>query len=133
MENLKELCAVFLPKDTLTHFDITDVSVEDDEIHINITEKNNPPEHKEKLNARGFKTITVSDFPIRGKKAVLTYHRRYWQTEQTKKLITSDIPLVHTGTKLEQDFAEILKKSGGDNPDFLGEYRDFIPTPGKRI
>jgi len=133
MENLKELCTIFLPKNTLTHFDITDVSIEDDEIHINITEKNNPPEHKEKLKARGFKTITVADFPIRGKKAVLTYHRRYWETQKTKKLITSDIPLVHTGTKLEQDFAEILKKCGGDNPDFLGEYSDFIPTPHKRV
>ena len=133
MENLKELCSVFLPKDTLIHFDITDVRVEDDEILINITEKNNPPEHKEKLKARGFKTITVSDFPIRGKKAVLTYHRRYWETEETKKLVTSDIPLIHTGTKLEQDFAEILKKYGGNNTDFLGEYSDFIQTPDKRI
>jgi len=133
MENLKELCSVFLPKNTLSHFDITDVSVEDDEIHINLTEKNNPPAHKEKLKAKGFKTITVSDFPIRGKSAVLTYHRRYWQADGEKDLITSDIPLVHNGTKLEQDFAEILKKSGGDNPDFLGEYRDFIPTPDKRV
>jgi hypothetical protein len=133
MESLQELCALFLPKDTLTHFNITNISVEDDEIHINLTEKNNPPAHTEKLKARGFKTITVSDFPIRGKKAVLTYHRRYWETEKTKKLVTSDIPLVHTGTKLEQDFAEILKKSGGDDPNFLGEYSDFIPTSGKGI
>lgn len=128
MENLKELCSVFLPRDTLKNFDITDVSTDDDKIHINLTEKNNPPTHTEKLRARGFKTITVSDFPIRGKRAVLTYHRRYWETEKTKKLITSDIPLVHTGTKLERDFAEVLKKIGGDNSDFLGEYRDFIPT-----
>lgn len=133
MENLKELCSVFLPRNTLTYFDITDVSIDDDEININLTEKNNPPPHKEKLKARGFKTITVSDFPIRGKSAVLTYHRRYWETEQTKKLVTSDIPLVHTGTKLERDFAEVLKKIGGDDSDFLGEYRDFIPTQNKGI
>jgi len=133
MESLKELCSIFLPKDTLIHFDITDVSVEDDEIHINLTEKNHPPDHKEKLKARGFKTITVSDFPIRGKRAVLTYHRRYWETDRTKNLITSDIPLVHTGTKLEQDFAEILKKRGGDDPNFLGEYRNFIPTQDKGV
>ncbi len=133
MENLKELCSVFLPKETLTYFNITDISTDGDEIHINITEKNNPPRHKKKLKAKGFKTIVVSDFPIRGKKAVLTYHRRYWQADGEKELITSDIPLVHTGTKLEQDFAEILKKTGGDNPDVLGEYRDFIPTRDERV
>lgn len=124
---------MFLPKDTLTYFDVTDVSADDDEIRINLTEKNNPPRHRKKLKAKGFKTVVVSDFPIRGKKAVLTYHRRYWQADGEKEFITSDIPLVHTGTKLERDFAEVLKKIGGDYPDILGEYSDFIPTPRERI
>jgi len=110
MENILALCSALLPKDTLTYFDITDVSSEGDEMYINLTEKNSPPSHQEKLRARGFKSITVSDFPIRGKRVLLTYHRRYWETEQSKQLITSDLPLVHTGTKLERDFAEVLKK-----------------------
>jgi len=128
MKNIKELCSIFLPKDTLKYFEITNIDVTDDEVNITLTEKNNPPKHKEKLKARGFKTIIVSDFPIRDKKATLTYHRRYWEAENSKKLITSDIPLVHTGTKLEKDFAKVLKKIGGNNPDFLGEYSDFIQT-----
>ena len=134
MNNLEELCAVFLPKDTLTNFDITNVDTTNkDEIHITLTEKNKPPKHKQKLKAKGFKTIIVSDFPIRGTRAILTYNRRYWKAPGHKERITSDIPLVHTGTKLEQDFAEILKKRGGDDPDFLGEYSTFIPTSTKRI
>jgi hypothetical protein len=133
VENLKELCSLFLPKNTLTYFTIVSTSVENDEINITLTEKNNPPQHKKKLTAKGFKTIEVSDFPIRGKKTILTYHRRYWQADGEKELITSDIPLVHTGTKLEKDFAEVLKKNGGYDSHFLGEYRDFIQTGEKRI
>jgi hypothetical protein len=112
VENLKELCSVFLPRNTLTYFTIVSTSIENDEINITLTEKNNPPQHTKKLKAKGFKTIEVSDFPIRGKKTILTYHRRYWQADGEKELITSDLPLVHTGTKLEKDFAEVLKKIG---------------------
>lgn len=128
MENLKELCSVFLPKDTLKYFDITDINTNDDETNISLTEKNNPPKHPQKLKTKGFKTIIVSDFPVRNKRVILTYHRRYWQAPNQKELITSDIPLVHTGTKLERDFAEILKKRGGDNSNFLGKYSSFIQT-----
>lgn len=134
MNNLEKLCSVFLPKNTLDNFDITNIEDTDkNEIHITLTEKNNPPKHKQKLIAKGFKTIIISDFPIRGKSAVLTYKRRYWQIAGKKEFITSDIPLVHTGTKLEKDFAEVLKKRGRNNPDFLGEYSDFIQTSDQRI
>jgi len=126
MNNLKVVCSVFLPKDTLNNFDILSVKNEDDEIQITLQEKNNPPIKGAK--PRGFKEFMVSDFPIRDKKAVLIYKRRYWKVKGQEGLITSDIPLVHTGTKLEQAFAEVLKKRGGNNASFLGEYSDFIPT-----
>lgn len=133
MNNIEKLCAVFLPKNTLDNFDITNVNTDKDKIHITLTEKNNPPKHKKKLIAKGFKSISMSDFPIRGKSVSLTYQRRYWQVAGKKEFVTSDIPLVHTGTKLEQDFAEILKNRSRNNPDFLGEYSDFIQTPDQRI
>ena len=126
MNNLEIVCSVFLPKNTLKNFDIIRVKDEDEEIQIVLQEKNNPPIKGAK--PEGFKVINVSDFPIRNKKASLTYRRRYWKIEGQEGLITSDIPLVHTGTKLEQAFAEVLKKRGGNDASFLGEYSDFIPT-----
>lgn len=133
MTHLEEACSLFLPKDTLTHFDITHTETVDDEVRITLTEKNILPE-KYKMKTcvpKGFKTIIVSDFPIRGKRAVLTYRRRYWQVEGVEGYVSNDLPLVAQGTKLEQDFAEILKKRGGGDPDFLGEYRPFVSHTSK--
>jgi hypothetical protein len=132
MTPLEEVCGLFLPKDTLTYFDITHVESTDDEVRITLTEKDLPPkEYKQKTcTPKGFKTIIVSDFPIRGKRGILTFNRRYWKVEGMDEYVTNDLPLVAPGTKLERDFAEILKKRGGDDPDFLGEYSSFIPhTP----
>jgi len=126
MNNLEAVCSVFLPKNTLKNFDIMSVKDEGEEIQIVLQEKNNPP--IEGVKPEGFKIINVSDFPIRNKKVILIYRRRYWKIKGQEGLITSDIPLVHTGTKLEQAFAEVLKKRGGNDASFLGEYSDFIPT-----
>jgi len=126
LKNLKAVCSVFLPNNTLDNFDIKEVENTEDEIQITLQEKNNPPVKGAK--PEGFKEIMVSDFPVRNKKVILIYRRRYWKVKGQDGLISSDIPLVHTGTKLEQAFAEILKKRGGDNSDLLGEYSEFIPT-----
>lgn len=123
------MLSIFLPEDTLKYFDITDVQTTDDEIHISLTEKNVPPKHKSNTKPifKGYKSITVSDFPIRGKGGVLTFRRRYWQIPGENKMLTSDIPLVFPGTKIEKAFASFLKERGGDVADILGEYSDFIP------
>jgi len=131
MNNLEEACSVFLPKDTTKNFDIMSVKDEDEEIQIVLQERNNPP--VEGAKPEGFKVIQVSDFPIRNKRAILIYRRRYWKVKGQEGLITSNIPLVHTGTKLEQAFAEVLKKRGGNDTHFLGEYSDFIPTGDQDI
>ena len=135
MTPLETACSLFLPEDTLTHFDITHAETVKDEIHITLTEKNNPPKEyaNKTLVPKGFKEIMMSDFPVRGKHVVLTYQRRYWQVPGEKEYITNNLPLVAKGTKIETAFAEVLKKYGGDDPDFLGEYRDFIPHQAKGI
>lgn len=124
MNTLEAICKVFLPQDTLENFNILEVETIDDEIHITLQEKNNPPIKDAK--PKGFKEFMVSDFPIRNKKAILIYRRRYWKIEGQEGLITSDLPLVHPGTKLEQAFAEVLKKRGGNNASLLGECSEFI-------
>ena len=121
--------ALLLPEKALDHFDITDAVLEDGEIRITLTEKNIPPKHEGAIpQFHKYQHLMVSDFPIRGKPAVLTFRRRYWKVEGEKELLTNNIPVVFPGTKLEAAFASFLKASGGDASDILGEYRDFKPT-----
>ena len=66
--------------------------------------------NNEKITSKGFKEITISDYPIRGRKTLLTFKRRYWKIEGQEKLLKNDIKLVAEGTLLEKEFADFLKK-----------------------
>lgn len=133
--DINQALSVFLPENCLNYFDITDVQTTDEEIEITLTEKNVIPKQNGDVKPvfKGYKAITVSDFPIRGKRGVLRFKRRYWQTPGEHTMLTSDIPLVFPGTKLERAFAHFLKERGGDVADLLGEYSDFIPHSSKNI
>ena len=62
-----------------------------------------------KVISKGFKEITVTDFPIRGRRTLLTFRRRYWQIEGQKELLKRDMQLCFPGTQLEAEFANFLK------------------------
>jgi len=104
----------FLPTGTLEWFNITDATKNDKEIKIILEEKNIPPlppSYKNKrIISKGFKDITISDYPIRGRKTLLTFKRRYWKIEGEEKLLKRDIKLTADGTLLEKEFALFLKK-----------------------
>lgn len=105
---------VFLPEDTLTWFDLTDAKKNENETHVVLEEKNNPPlptwYNGETITSKGFKDITITDFPIRGKKGLLTFRRRYWKIEGQEMLLKRDIKLAAEGTLLEKEFADFLKE-----------------------
>jgi hypothetical protein len=109
----EDALSCFLPQGTLDFFDIVLVQPGRDTIHLILEEKNNPPleeKHKNKqLLSKGFKDITVTDFPARNRKVTLTFRRRCWHVEGEKKLLMRDIPLRASGTKLQQEFADFLK------------------------
>ena len=121
--------ALFLPDKALDYFDITDATFENNEVHLTLTEKNVPPVTQSGVIPvfKGYKDIIVSDFPIRGKHAALTFRRRYWKAQGEDGMQTRDIPLVFPGTKLERAFADFLKAGSGDRASLLGEYRAFFP------
>lgn len=123
MDPTLQALALFLPDKALDHFDLTKAQIVDDEIQITLVEKNVPPPSNTPLLFKGYKDIIVSDFPIRGKHASLTFRRRYWKQEGVEEWITNDIPLVFPGTKLEKVFADFLKDSGGVESGVLGKYR----------
>ena len=122
MDLLLQTLALFLPDKALDHFDLSEAKIVADEIQITLVEKNMPPASTTPLVFKGYKDIIVSDFPIRGKHASLTFRRRYWKQEGKEEWITNDIPLVFPGTKLEKVFADFLKASGGVESGILGEY-----------
>ena len=122
MDALLQALSLFLPDKALDHFDLTEAKAVGDEIQITLTEKNIPPSSDKKLTFKAYKDIIASDFPIRGKRASVTFRRRYWQREGEKELVTTDLPLVFPGTKLEKVFADFLKASGGVESGILGEY-----------
>lgn len=128
---------VFLPERTLDYFDITQWSKDESDVCITLEEKDDPPvsngHRDKKIISKGFHDITITDFPIRGHRALLTFRRRYWQVEGQKELLKRDIPLAFPGTQLEKEFAVFLKEAGGRNPDIARFYRPFALPPDKRV
>ncbi len=116
MENLKELAELLLPQGILDYFDYKSYETEDEEIIITLVEKNTVPKLPEQYKSReirqkGFKQITVNDFPVRGKKVQLLLRRRVWQIQGVKELYKKEIPeVIFPGTRLEKKFADFLKE-----------------------
>ena len=101
----------FLPKDTLKYFDVVSSQMDDEILHLTLKEKNEPPleeRHRGMLVEQlDFQDITVTDFPARGRKTLLTFQRRRWRvgSEILKRIINLCAP----GTRLEKEFGLFLK------------------------
>ena len=114
---------IFLPKDLLLHFTITDiqslceVKLKREIFHIYLEEKNELPTGytKEFYESKGFYNAkTIQDFPIRGKAVYLVIKRRRWRKKDTKKEIKGDYSFIAVGSKLTEELADFLKGTGLD-------------------
>ena len=118
--------ALFLPQGTLEWFDVVEGTHTDDGIKLILEERNDPPlrpEHEGKsVSSKGFYDITVTDFPIRGKRASLVFRRRRWSVEGTHELLKRNIQLCAPGTQLETEFASFLKGASADVRELFDEY-----------
>lgn len=114
--DLSEVFSFFLPEGTFQYFDLVGGRKTQREIFLTLEEKNDPPvrpEHAGKrVLSKGFKEVTVTDFPARGRVVTLTFRRRRWQVEGESELLMRDIHLTAPGTQLEQEFADFLKERG---------------------
>ena len=129
---------VFLPKETLEWFDIVNVESDKNDIKIVLEERNVLPTipikyAAKKIKSKGFYDITITDFPIRGKRALLTFRRRRWKIQGVKEILKRDIKLSFPGTQLEQEFADFLKEDGGRGTILAGFYRKVSASPDQRI
>jgi len=128
---------LFLPQGTTEWFDMVSGQSTDSEVKIVLEEKNLPPflpKHEDKkIISKGFFDITITDFPIRGKRALLTFRRRRWQVEGEKEYLKRDIKLTFPGTQLEKEFADFLKEDGGRESGLAEFYRRVSADPNQRI
>ena len=129
--------ALIFPKGIFEWFDIVSSDTNEEDIHITFQEKNLPPisEHtvRKRIEPKGFTDITITDFPIRGRRSLLTFRRRYWQIEGEEAYLKRDIPLVFPGTQLETEFAHFLKEDGRIAASLPSFYRRFATPPCQRI
>ncbi len=137
MQIEKSILGLFFPKRTFEYFDIIEGRDDEDNVFITLEEKNIPPITEEmknkKIIAKKFHDITITDFPLRGKRTLLTFRRRYWQIEGRKDYLKKDIKLCFPGTQLEKGFADFLKEDGGRGTLLAGFYRKVSAPPDKRI
>ena len=115
---------------------VTHWNVGETDVRITLEERDCPPEEiawGKKIVSKGFHDITITDFPIRGRRALLTFRRRYWQIEGQKKLLKRDFQLSFPGTQLEKEFADFLKEDGGRRTGLSGFYSKVSAPPSERI
>lgn len=125
------------PEKVFEWFDVRSGEKDGKEVRVVFEEKNTPPITEANKNktilSKGFTDITITDFPLRGRRTLLTFRRRYWQIEGEAGLLKRDIPLVFPGTQLEKEFADFLKEDGGRDCGLARFYRQVSLPPGKRI
>lgn len=117
MKNYEELVGLLLPEGILEYFEYIGYERKSreevkpcGEITIILEEKNVVPKLPEayrdkKIRQKGFKEISIDDFPVRGKKVKLLLRRRVWQIEGSQEVFKKEIVATYPGTKLEKGFA----------------------------
>ncbi|MFH2104614.1 MAG: hypothetical protein ABII72_00040 [Parcubacteria group bacterium] len=137
MEIDQSILEIFFPEGTLEWFKIIKTKTDEDNVYITLKEKNIPPIIKgledKKIRAVKFHDITITDFPLRGRRTLLTFRRRYWKIKGSDKYLKRDIKLAFPGTQLEQEFAAFLKEDGGRKSGLAHFYRRVSKDPNQRI
>jgi hypothetical protein len=125
---------LIFPKGVFEWFDLKEGTSDENNARIVFEEKDIPPTtENQKIIARKFHEITITDFPLRGKRTLLTFRRRYWKIEGQKEYLKRDMKLNFPGTQLEKEFADFLKEDGGRGTILAGFYRKVSKNPGERI
>lgn len=137
MQITKEVFELIFPKGLFDWFDLVEGKSDEDNVYVTLEEKDLPPlteaNQDKKIIARKFHDITITDFPLRGKRTLLTFRRRYWKVEGEEQYLKRDIQLCFPGTQLEQEFARFLKEDGGRSSGLTGFYRRVALPPDQRI
>lgn len=108
-----DLLKLFLPEFLVENFELIQSEQKGEVLHLYFEELNRPPlEHsKKELISKGFyESITVQDFPLRGKRVFLHIRRRRWTDKKTNNIVQRDWTLVSKGSRMTTEFAAFLKE-----------------------
>jgi transposase len=115
-ESLNFIIDLVLPEGVKKYFEVVKHESDVDNLHLYLDELNIYPDEyqDDKLESKGFyDSITVQDFPIRGRNVYLHIRRRRWiNRSKNDKIVARDWNLVANGTRITQDFANFLKQIG---------------------
>lgn len=131
----EKVLELIFPKGVFEWFHVASSNMSENNFRVVLEEKNIPPlkDKNKKITPKGFKEITITDFPIRGRRTLITFKRRYWQVENEKEYLKRDIKLCFPGTQLEKEFADFLKEDGGRESGLASFYRRVSSDPSQRI
>jgi hypothetical protein len=114
------LVKLILPEELFDYFELIDLDVRDNQVHVYLEEVDLKPAgyEKEKLISKGFHApVTVQDFPLRDKPMFLHIRRRRWLIESSGQVISRNWNTVAKGTRMTKGFAAFLKGLFGQLPD----------------
>jgi len=115
----RELVKLLLPEEIFEYFEIINLNVSPDSVHVYLDEQDRKPEGftLHKLTSKGFHTeVVIQDFPIRKKAVLLHVRRRRWLVEETGEVVSREWNSVAQGTRYTKSFADFLKGLFGQLP-----------------
>lgn len=137
MQITKEIFDLFFPCGVSDWFELKEGRSDEHNAYIILEEKDLPPllesDKDKKILAKKFHEITITDFPLRGKRTLLTFRRRYWKIEGQEEYLKRDIELTFPGTQLATEFASFLKETCRRNSDLALLYCDVSMPPDQGI
>lgn len=102
------LLKLILPEELFDYFELINVEVRDNQVHVYLDEVDLKPAgyEKEKLISKGFHgPVTIQDFPLRDKPMFLHIRRSRWQIKSTREVISRNWDTVAKGTRMTKGFA----------------------------
>jgi transposase len=115
----RELVKLVLPEEIFEYFEIINLDISPDSVHVYLDEQDRKPERftHQKLTSKGFHTeVVIQDFPIRKKAVLLHVRRRRWLVEKTGEVVSREWDSVAEGTRYTKSFADFLKGLFGQLP-----------------
>lgn len=106
------MLSLLLPSGLVELFELEKVENLSDGYHLYLFQKNLPPDTLKghKLESKGFfESITIRDFPLRGRACFLHLRRRKWLDHDTGQIVFHEWDEVAKGTRMTKEFAAFLK------------------------
>jgi len=112
--NKDDLLWEFLPEGLQEFFEVEKIEKSAELFRVTLIEKNNligvpEPWQGKQIISSSLDTVTINDYPVRGRKGELLIKRRSWKFEGVDKWYRRDIEIKTPGTQLQKEFALFLK------------------------